>query len=70
VVVVVQGEGVSADEGERTELVVELAGDQGCFVEPVGVGELWGAAGLVLGYLGTRRDRIWSLKKLIPEITV
>ena len=31
---------------------------------------LWGAAGLVLGYLGTRRDRIWSLKKLIPEITV
>ena len=45
VVVVMQGEGVSADEGERTELVVELAGDQGCFVEPVGVGELWGAAG-------------------------
>ena len=31
---------------------------------------LWGAVGLVLGYLGTRRDRIWSLKKLIPEITV
>ena len=31
---------------------------------------LWRAAGLVLGYLGTRRDRIWSLKKLIPEITV
>lgn len=31
---------------------------------------LWGAAGLALGYLGTRRDRIWSLKKLIPEITV
>ena len=31
---------------------------------------LWGAAGLVLGYVGTRRDRIWSLKKLIPEITV
>ena len=31
---------------------------------------LWGAAGLVLGYLVTRRDRIWSLKKLIPEITV
>ncbi len=23
---------------------------------------LWGAVGLVLGYLGTRRDRIWSLK--------
>ena len=62
VVVVVQGEGVSADEGERTELVVELAGDQGCFVEPVGVGELWGAAGGLaegertrkLGRLGTR----------------
>ena len=31
---------------------------------------LWGAVGLVLGYLGPRRDRIWSLKKLIPEITV
>ena len=31
---------------------------------------LWGAVGLVLGSLGTRRDRIWSLKKLIPEITV
>ena len=31
---------------------------------------VWGAVGLVLGYLGTRRDRIWSLKKLIPEITV
>ena len=31
---------------------------------------LWGAVGLVLGDLGTRRDRIWSLKKLIPEITV
>lgn len=31
---------------------------------------LWGAVGLVLGYLGTRRDRLWSLKKLIPEITV
>ena len=31
---------------------------------------LWGAVGLVLGYLGTRRDRIWFLKKLIPEITV
>ena len=31
---------------------------------------LWGAVGLVLGCLGTRRDRIWSLKKLIPEITV
>ena len=31
---------------------------------------LWGAVGLGLGYLGTRRDRIWSLKKLIPEITV
>ena len=31
---------------------------------------LWGAVGLVLGYLGTRRDCIWSLKKLIPEITV
>ena len=31
---------------------------------------LWGAVGLVLGYLGTRRDRIWSLKKLTPEITV
>ena len=31
---------------------------------------LWGAVGLVLGYLGIRRDRIWSLKKLIPEITV
>ena len=31
---------------------------------------LWGAAGLVLGYLGTRRDRIWSLNKLIPAITV
>ena len=31
---------------------------------------LWGSVGLVLGYLGTRRDRIWSLKKLIPEITV
>lgn len=31
---------------------------------------LWGLAGLLLGYLGTRRDRTWSLKKLAPEITV
>ena len=31
---------------------------------------LWGLAGLVLGYIGTRRDRTWSLKKLAPEITV
>ena len=31
---------------------------------------LWGLAGLVLGYLGTRRDRTWSLKKLAPEIEV
>lgn len=31
---------------------------------------LWGLAGLLLGYLGTRRDRTWSLKRLAPEITV
>lgn len=31
---------------------------------------LWGLAGLLLGYLGTRRDRTWSLKKLAPEISV
>ena len=31
---------------------------------------LWGLAGLLLGYIGTRRDRTWSLKKLAPEITV
>ena len=31
---------------------------------------LWGLAGLMLGYIGTRRDRTWSLKKLAPEITV
>lgn len=31
---------------------------------------LWGLAGLLLGYLGTRRDRTWSLKKLAPEIMV
>ena len=31
---------------------------------------LWGLAGLVLGYIGTRRDRTWSLKKLAPEIEV
>ena len=31
---------------------------------------LWGLAGLVLGYIGTRRNRTWSLKKLAPEITV
>ena len=31
---------------------------------------LWGLAGLMLGYIGTRRDRTWSLKKLAPEIEV
>ncbi|MBS6433220.1 MAG: YhgE/Pip domain-containing protein [Rothia mucilaginosa] len=31
---------------------------------------LWDLAGLLLGYLGTRRDRTWSLKKLAPEISV
>ena len=31
---------------------------------------LWGILGLILGYLGTRKNRTWSLKTLNPEIAV
>ena len=31
---------------------------------------VWALAGLLLNYFGTRRDRVWSLKKLAPEIVV
>lgn len=31
---------------------------------------IWGILGLVLGYLGTRKSRTWTLKTLNPEISV
>lgn len=31
---------------------------------------LWGVLGLLLGYLGTRKNRTWTLKTLNPEISV